>query len=553
MALRVANRRIRLLAAVLALVFVVALGRAGWLQAIRANALTRMAASQHRETVEVPAHRGTIYDSLGFELALGSPATTVYANPRQISNPKEVAIAAGRTLGVDPDKLYPLLADQSKGFVYVERQADPEKAKALQRKKIVGLGFYPEEKRIYPQRRVGSSVVGYAGVDNTGLAGVEESLDKVLTGREGEKTIVKDPFGRTLEVVGSKPRSDGRDVYLTLDHTLQGQVQRILNATVAKWSAKSASAVVMDPRTGGILALSVAPDYNANRFPEVADASKRNRAVTDTYEPGSTFKIVTITGALSTGQVTPNTKFTLPYRIKVADRTIHDAEPRGTETMSVHQILSRSSNVGVVTIAEALGKERISTWIDRFGFGRKTGIEFPGESRGIVLPPARWSGSTIGNVPIGQGIAVTPLQMIAAYGAIANKGVWVQPHLVQKIGGERPVEPERRRIMSTHVAREMRKMLREVVEEGSGTAAQIPGYRIAGKTGTAAKPDESGGYSDTRYVASFVGFIPAKNPRLVVLVTVDEPRGAIWGGVVAAPAFAEIAKFALQYLEIPPD
>jgi cell division protein FtsI (penicillin-binding protein 3) len=553
MALRVANRRIRLLAAVFALVFAVALGRAGWLQAIRANALTRMAASQHRETVDVPAHRGTIYDRLGFELALGSPATTVYANPRQISDPRTVAIAAGRTLGLNADKLYPLLADQSKGFVYVERQADPEKAKALERQNIVGLGFYPEERRIYPQRRVGSSVVGYAGVDNKGLAGVEKSLDQVLTGHEGEKTIVKDPFGRTLEVVGSKPRSDGRNVYLTLDHTLQGQVQRILNATVAKWSAKSASAVVMDPRTGGILALSVAPDFDANRFPDVSDARKRNRAVTDTYEPGSTFKIVTITGALSTGQVTPDTKFTLPYKIKVADRTIHDAEPRGTETMSVHQILSRSSNVGVVTIAEALGKERISSWIDRFGFGRKTGIEFPGESRGIVLPPARWSGSTIGNVPIGQGIAVTPLQMIAAYGAIANKGVWVQPHLVEKVGGERPVGPGRRRIMSTHVAKEMRKMLREVVDEGSGTAAQIPGYRIAGKTGTAAKPDANGGYSDTRYVASFVGFAPAKNPRLVALVTVDEPRGAIWGGVVAAPAFAEIAKFALQYLEIPPD
>jgi cell division protein FtsI/penicillin-binding protein 2 len=553
MALRVANRRIRLLAAVFALVFAIALGRAGWLQAIRANALTRMAASQHRETVDVPAHRGTIYDRLGFELALGSPATTVYANPRQITDPKEVAIAAGRTLGVDADKLYPLLADQSKGFVYVERQADPEKAKALQQQEIVGLGFYPEEKRIYPQRRVGSSVVGYAGVDNTGLAGIEKSLDKVLTGHEGEKTIVKDPFGRTLEVVGSKPRSDGRDVHLTLDHTLQGQVQRILNATVAKWSAKSASAVVMDPRTGAILALAVAPDFDANRFPEVGDARKRNRAVTDTYEPGSTFKIVTITGALSTGQVSPNTKFTLPYQIKVADRKIHDAEPRGTETMSVHQILSRSSNVGVVTIAEALGEERISQWIDRFGFGRKTGIEFPGESRGIVLPPGRWSGSTIGNVPIGQGIAVTPLQMIAAYGAIANKGVWVQPHLVEKIGGERPVKPERRRIMSEGVAKEMRKMLREVVEEGSGTAAQVPGYHIAGKTGTAAKPDENGGYSDSRYVASFVGFVPAKNPRLVTLVTVDEPRGAIWGGVVAAPAFAEIAKFAVQYLEIPPD
>jgi cell division protein FtsI (penicillin-binding protein 3) len=553
MAARVANRRIRLLAAVFALVFGLALARAGWLQAIRASALTRLAVSQHREIVDVPAHRGTMYDRLGFEVALGSPTITVYANPRQIGDPRMVAVAAARSLGIDPDKLYPLLADQSRGFVYVQRQADPEKAQALQRQGIVGLGFYPEEKRIYPQGRVGASVVGYAGVDNRGLAGLELSLDRVLTGQQGEKTIVKDPFGRTLEVVGSKPRSDGRDVYLTVDHTLQGQVERVLGATVARWEAKSASAVVMDPRTGGILALAVAPGYDANRFPKVSDERKRNRAVTDTYEPGSTFKVVTISAALETGQVGPDTKFMLPYQIQVADRKIHDAEPRGTEAMSVHKILSHSSNVGVVTIAEALGKERISRWIDRFGFGRRTGIEFPGETRGIVVPPGKWSGSTIGNVPIGQGIAVTPLQMVAAYGAIANKGVWVQPHLVEKIAGERPVEPGRRRIMSTRTAKQVRKMLREVVQEGSGTAAQVPGYQIAGKTGTAAKPDEQGGYSDYRYVASFVGFVPAKDPGLVMLVTVDEPRGAIWGGVVAAPAFAGIAKFALQYLEVPPD
>jgi cell division protein FtsI/penicillin-binding protein 2 len=553
MAARVANRRIRLLAALFALVFAIAVARAGWLQAIRANALTNMAVNQHRETVQVPAHRGTIYDRLGFELALGSPATTVYANPRQISDPRLVALAAGRTLGVDPDTLYPLLADQSRGFVYVQRQADPEKAQALQQQGIVGLGFYPEEKRIYPQGRVGASVLGYAGVDNKGLAGLELSLNRDLTGRTGEKTIVKDPFGRTLEVVASKPRSDGRDAYLTLDHTLQGQVERILDQTVSRWSAKSATAVVMDPRTGGILALAVAPGYDANRSSKVPDDRKRNRAVTDTYEPGSTFKIVTITGALETDQVTPDTKFTLPYQIQVADRKIHDAEPRGTETMSVHQILSRSSNVGVVTIAEALGKERIARWIELFGFGRRTGIEFPGETQGIVVPPARWSGSTIGNVPIGQGIAATPLQMIAAYGAIANNGVWVQPHLVEKIAGGQAAEPKRRRIMTTRTAIEVRKMLREVVEEGSGTAAQIPGYHIAGKTGTAAKPDENGGYSDYRYVASFVGFVPAQHPRFVALVTVDEPRGAIWGSVVAAPAFAQIAKFALQYLEVAPD
>ena len=420
MTLRVANRRIRLLAAVFAFVFALALARAGWLQAVRAGSLDRMAASQHRETVAVPAHRGTIYDRVGSELALGSPATTVYANPRQIRDPRAAAVAAGEELGLDPDKLYPLLVDRSRGFVYVARQADTEKAEALEERDIAGFGFYSEEKRIYPQGRVGASVVGYAGTDNKGLAGLELALDDVLTGQRGEKTIVKDPFGRTLAVVGSKPRRDGQDVYLTIDQTIQVRVERILEETVARWTATSASAVVMDPRTGGILALAVAPGFDANRFPNVSEDRHRNRAVTDTYEPGSTFKVVTIAGALETGLITPSTEYTLPYQIQVADRKIHDAAPRGTETMTVDEILTRSSNVGVVTIAEALGKEGISRWIDRFGFGRRTGIEFPGETKGIVLPADRWSGSTIGNVPIGQGIAVTGLQMAAAYAASAG-------------------------------------------------------------------------------------------------------------------------------------
>jgi cell division protein FtsI (penicillin-binding protein 3) len=553
MTARVANRRIRLLVAVFAVVFSAALLRAGWLQAVRAQALGSLATSQHHETISVPPHRGTIYDRRGVELAVGSRATTVYANPRQIQDPRSASLAVEKTLGLDADKVYPLLADRSHGFVYVDRQADPGLAQALQDKHLAGFGFYPEERRDYPQKRVGASVLGYAGVDNKGLAGLELQLDKTLTGTRGEKTIVKDPFGRTLEVVDSKPGTDGKNVYLTLDHSLQGQVERVLEETRQRWAAKSASAIVMDPRTGGILALAVDPGYDANRFPNVSQDRQRNRAVTDTYEPGSTFKIVTISGALETGQVTPSTKFTLPPEIQVADRKIHDAEPRGTEKMTTDQILSRSSNVGVVTIAEALGPDRISGWIHRFGFGRPTGVDYPGESKGIVLPTDRWSGSTIGNVPIGQGIAVTPMQMVAAYSAIANKGIWIQPHLVDRVQGEDPVQPVRRRILTTQTADEVRHMLREVVEEGSGTAAQVPGYRIAGKTGTAAKPDASGGYSTSAYVASFVGFVPAKQPRLVILVAVDEPRGAIWGGVVAAPAFAEIAKFALQYFEIPPD
>jgi cell division protein FtsI/penicillin-binding protein 2 len=553
MTARVANRRIRLLIALFAAVFTVAILRAGWLQAFRAQALDKLATSQHRETIPVEPHRGTIFDRLGTQLAVGERATTVYANPKQVEDPRSAALAVEKTLGVNADKIYPLLADRSRGFVYVERQANPGLAQALEDKHIPGFGFYPEERRKYPQKRVASSVLGYAGVDNKGLAGLELELDKTLTGRRGEKTVVKDPFGRTLEVADSTPAVDGKNVYLTIDHSLQGQVERVLQDTRQRWNAKSASAIVMDPRTGGILALADDPGYDANRFPNVSADRERTRAVTDTYEPGSTFKIVTISGALETGDITPKTKFKLPYSIQVADRKIHDAEQRGTQTMTTDQILSRSSNVGVVTIAEALGKNRISSWISRFGFGHRTGLDFPGESRGIVLPPQRWSGSTIGNVPIGQGIAVTPVQMVAAYGAIANKGVWIQPHLVERVQGEKPMQPKRRRILTTKTADEVRRMLREVVEEGSGTAAQVPGYRIAGKTGTAAKPDASGGYSKTAYVASFVGFVPAKHPRLVILVKVDEPRGAIWGGVVAAPAFAEIAKFALQYLEIPPD
>src|SRR5581483_7178772 len=280
---------------------------------------------------------------------------------------------------------------------------------------------------------------------------------------------------------------------------------------------------------------------------------QRNRAITDTYEPGSTFKLVTVAGALSTGIVTPSSPFTLRYEIQVADRKIHDAEPRGTERMTVAQILARSSNVGAITLAQLLGKTRLVQWISRFGFGHLTGIDYPGESPGIVLPPDKWSGSTIGNVPIGEGIAVTPIQLASAYAAIANGGVWIRPHVVERVGGVPTARPARRRIVRTWIAHQLTSMLQNVVLDGTGTLAQIPGYHVAGKTGTAAKPDPQGGYSDSKYVASFVGFVPATRPRLVVLVAVDEPQGAIWGGAVAAPAFREIAEPTLQYLDVPPD
>ena len=552
---RVANRRIRLLLAVFALAFGVTFLRAAWLQGVRASSFGRVAASQHSEEVTIPAARGTIFDRGGVQLAIGEQATTVYADPQLVRDARREAAIAAQVLRLDPAQVETALSDRRRGFVYVARKADPARAAKLQRRHLAGFFFYPEERRFYPQSSLASQVLGYAGVDNHGLAGLELSLDRVLAGRPGRERIVKDASGQVIDTVQSQTERDGRDVYLTLDHTIQANAQVVLKQTLSRWHAKSATAIVLDPRTGGVLAMAVAPGFDANAYPQTWRVFQRNRAVTDTYEPGSTFKLVTVAGALSERLVSPSTSFVLPYSIHVADRIIHDAEPRGTETMTVAQILARSSNVGAITLAERLGHHRLAQWISRFGFGRPTGIDYPGESPGIVVPEKDWSGSTIGNVPIGQGIAVTPIQLASAYAAIANRGVWVRPHLVDHVGDGSSVVAPRRRIVSKGVAAQVLGMLKNVVLDGTGTLAAVPGYQVAGKTGTAAKVDPDGTYSDSRYVASFVGIVPASRPRLVILVSVDEPRGAIWGGVVAAPAFSQIAQFDLQYLEggITPD
>jgi len=552
---KVANRRIRLLVAVFALAFGIAFLRAAWLQGVRAGSFGSLAARQHSAEVTIPAARGTIYDRGGVQLAIGEQATTVYADPRLVRNPRREADVAGRILRLDPVALSAELADRTRGFVYVARKADATRAERLRRRHPPGFGFYPEERRFYPQGSLAAQVLGYAGVDNRGLAGLELSLDRALAGRPGRERIVKDASGEVIDTVQSQTERDGTDVYLTLDHTIQANAQAVLRQTVMQWHAKSATAIVLDPRTGGVLAMATSPSFNANGYAQIAREFQRNRAVTDTYEPGSTFKLVTVAGALSQHLVSPSTRFVLPYSIHVADRVIHDAEPRGTETMTVAQILARSSNVGAITLAERLGQHALARWISRFGFGRRTGIDYPGESPGIVLPERRWSGSTIGNVPIGQGIAVTPMQMASAYAAVANRGVWLRPHLVDHVGDGAPVRPARRRLVSRGVAAQVLGMLKNVVLDGTGTLAAVPGYQVAGKTGTAAKVDSDGTYSKTRYVASFIGIVPASRPRLVILVSVDEPQGAIWGGVVAAPAFSQIAKFDLQYLEggITPD
>ena len=551
MSARSANRRLRVLVVVFGVAFAAILGRALWLQVVRAPAYHAMAARQHRETITIPAGRGTIYDRTGVPLAIGEQATTVFADPRNVKNAQRVAVAAGRTLGISANDLYPELRDPGSRFVYVQRKADPLRAATLADLKLPGLGFYPEELRAYPQGNVAAQVLGFAGVDNEGLEGLERSLDPTLKGRPGSQVVLTDPYGRAIDVVEAKPERPGKNVRLTIDHQIQASAEEVLARTVHAWNAKGATAIVLDPRTGDVLAMANYPSFDVNRFSSAQPDARRNRAVTDLYEPGSTFKIVTIAAALEDRVVKPTTSFWLPPTIQVADRVIHEAHDRGTERMTVGQILSESSNIGTITIAEELGAGELAAWIERFGFGARTGIDFPGESPGLVLPLERWSGSTIGTVPIGQGIAVTPLQMVSAYAAIGNGGVRMRPHLVEKIGSKKVDRGSGKRIVSRRTADRMMAMFRDVVLEGTGTEAAIPGYTVAGKTGTASKP-ENGKYV-AKYVASFVGLVPAKEPRLAILVAVDEPHGQIWGGVVAAPAFRDIARFALQYLEIPPD
>src|SRR5215475_11100626 len=550
---RVVNSRLRLLLLAILVTFAVLGARAAWLQTVRAPALARLAQKQAKFDLKLPASRGTIYDRLGTPLAIGEQATDVVADPMQISEPRREARIAAKVLGIPFRQVYRELADRSRGFVYVQRKAPPRLAAALSKRDLTGFTFSSDERRVYPQGTVASSVLGYAGVDNTGLAGLELELNKQLSGTPGRATVVRDALGQAVNTMQERPARDGKDVFLTLDSHIQANAEQVLLQTVRQWHAKDATAIVLDPHTGGVLAMAQEPGYSANYFPQAtAHGLTVDHAVNDVFEPGSVFKVVTVGGALSEHKVTPRTSFILPPEIHVADRVIHDAEIRPTQRMTVSQILQRSSNVGAITIAERyLGESGLKRWMTRFGFGRRTGIDFPGESPGLL--PSYWSGSTIGNVPIGQGVSVTSIQLASVYAAIANGGEWIQPHLVDHVLGAARPKLERRRILAPGIDRELRTMLKGVVsDQGTAQLAAIPGYTVAGKTGTAQKPGPHG-YIPGAYVATFVGMVPASHPRLVVLVSVDEPRGQIYGGLVAAPAFEQIASFDLQYLEVPPD
>jgi len=550
---RLIERRIGFLFAVFLALLLIGGAKAAWLGVVKAGTLKQAAATQQKADITVPARRGAIMDRDGIELAVSQPAVTIAATPYLVKDAAAVASKVAPLVGRREEDLIKALARRDTGFVYLARRIPPRKARRVQRMKIEGLEFIPEFKRMYPRDWMAAQLLGVTGTDNQGLSGLEYSLDNHLHGQDGERKLTKDALGDTIDLREDKRTVAGSDVRLTLDAAVQDRAEEVLAEVGQEYKPKGATAIVMDPRDGGILALANWPQVDANSPGDAPDYARQNRAIGATYEPGSTFKAFTVAGALEQGEVTPDTSFDLPPTIKVADREIGESHPVGYRTLTTAGILKESSNVGAIMIGQRLGADDFDKWVRRFGFGKPTGIDLPGEEQGIVLPVSQYSGASMGNLPIGQGIAVTPMQMATAYAALANGGVLRPPHIVEDVDGKAAGKPRGRRIVSEATAASLRRMLEGVFGPG-GTAsgAGIEGYVMAGKTGTAEKPDENGGYSKTKFVSSFVGFAPARRPKLLVAVMVDEPQGDIYGGTVAAPAFREITSFALQYLRIAP-
>jgi cell division protein FtsI (penicillin-binding protein 3) len=557
MANRLTNRR------ALAMLVITSLGlsaivlRLTQVQAVSASAYAERGTNQRVRKIVLAAERGAMFDRNGIDLAMSVSQQTVWANPRVVDDPAGYAAKLAPILGVDEKTLVARLSKEKVAFVYLARKVDEATAEAVRKLALPGVDFVPESKRFYPSGGLAGPVLGAVGLDNQGLAGLEVAYEKKLAGRPGELVVEQDPSGRHIPQGLSRlqPAVRGDDLILTIDQSLQFEVERALVDEVTASTAKGGTAIIADVRTGEILAMAnVTGDRGGGARP--ASPAERNRAVTDVYEPGSTNKVITMAGALEEGIVTPETRFVVPDKMGVGNHVFSDHEAHPPVNWSVTEILVNSSNIGTIMVAQKLGKAKLDHYLRDFGFGSVTGVGFPGEATGLLLDPDHWYVTSMGTVPIGNGLAVSALQMLQVYSAVANGGMWRPPSLLQATvdadGQRHPVrERPTRRVISEATAAKLNLMLREVVRTGTGTNAAVPGYTAAGKTGTARKPLEGArGYSGN-YVASFVGFVPSEDPRLVAAVVLDEPT-PIYGGQVAAPVFSRIMQYALRLQRIPP-
>jgi cell division protein FtsI (penicillin-binding protein 3) len=528
-----------------------------YIQFFRSNYLSELANKQHNLFVELEPLRGAIYDSGLRPQAINLAADSLYASPRDIKD-KEAVI---KKLSTVLNSSYGYLRDRlnrNKSFIWVARKITPEQSQAIKNLKIKGLGFIKESKRIYPNSYLASHVIGFAGMDNKGLEATELNYDQFLKGQPGWAIFLRDARQKRLDLWQKMVMpKDGFDLVLTIDEVIQYIAERELDKAFKKYHAKGASIIVMDPYTGAILALANRPNYDLNDPGGVTKDKTRDRALADMFEPGSVFKIVTASAALEEKKVTEEDKFFCENgSYRVGPHVLHDHTKHGLLTF--REVIEQSSNIGTVKVAQILGPEIIYKYMKLYGFGSKSGIDLPGEIVGVAKDPRQWSKISIAAIPIGQEVGVTAIQLACAISVIANGGNLMRPYIVSAIKRRdgviiRKFSPQvRSKVISADTAARMTKMLTGVIEEGTGKMAKLIGFSAAGKTGTAQKLEPNGAYSHSKYVASFIGFAPAEDPIVTIVVTVDEPYPVYFGGVVAAPVFKNVAGDVIRYLKTKP-
>jgi cell division protein FtsI (penicillin-binding protein 3) len=558
----VSYKRIRLRTALVGAVFGLLLAGIGakavHVQIVHGTWLSDKALRQYQKSFKTVGQRGTIFDAKDRELAVSINLVSIAAYPARIKDKAATAAALAGILKIDRRQLTARLTQSNKPFIWLQRHVNPRKAEKVRKLAIEGLDFIPEHSRAYPHRSVAAQVIGFAGIDGRGLEGVEYLYNNRLKGDQGKYKFFKDALGRRFDDPSGDNRSiRGHNLYLTIDRTIQYNVEKILLQTVNRYKARSAMGIVMDPQTGAILAMANVPLFNPNDHNQSPNWYWRNRTVADRFEPGSTMKIFSIAAALETGAFRANTRLYCENgEYAIGRNIVHDTKPH--EWLTVSDIVRLSSNIGAVKVGEKIGPERLYATLKEFGFGTRTGINCPGETTGRLAPYKRWSKIDAGAISFGQGLSVSALQLAAATGAIANGGVLMRPYIVARVTDTRGREIEAygpepvRRVVSAGTAAIVARMMQSVVGNGTGTLAALNEYQVSGKTGTAQKTDKSGGYASDKFIASFTGFVPSEKPELVILVVVDEPEESHYGGTVAGPAFRKIAETTLDYLNIAP-
>jgi len=559
------ERRLSFLLVIIIICLLFVSGRLFYVQALSADKYDKLAEKQRVRTIELPPKRGSILDRNGNELAVNVMMDTVYATPYLIDDPKETAKKLAPILKMDERQVLNNLIKQT-GFTYLIRKTDSatiEKVKKLiGDEKIKGIGFMKESKRYYPNTSLASHVIGFAGMDNRGLGGLELYYDDLLYGKPGKIVAERDAHGKPIPrgVQSSYRPIDGADIRISIDREIQYKAEVELENAVKKHKAKAGSVIVMNPKNGEIYAMANVPHYNPNKLDTLGDDNMRNRAITDLYEPGSTMKAVIACAALAEGICEPTTPFYLESTVKVGYKNIKEAHPRPAKNFTFSEIVQESSNVGMVKIGLLLGKEKVIENLEKFGFDAKSGVDFPGEATGYYPNAKNFSQMSLANIPFGQGICTTQLVITKAVATIANDGVPVKPRFLIEATGKRgriiksaDIEQEER-VIDPQTCAKMKNILEKAVYEGTGTQAKVSGYRVGGKTGTAQKAKIDGrGYEQGKYIASFIGIAPIQDPQLVISIVIDEPQESIYGGSVAAPVFSKIAEFSLRYLKIPPE